>query len=234
MVNNVIQGLICEPCKWVIVPGQAQGHLNDQHSRVHLDQDLFRAALTELEVSDRLPNPPEIGIFPEIVGLAVQHGYACCHCDKALGTIGSMEKHHRHCHPNQPLPKAWSRCHFQQLHPQHAKTIFQIKPRNMPGPTWVDTMINDIRQEMKEVTRINPYERNSRAISPWNLTTQWHKHVAEFEPSELRGLIAMPIEQEFPGLIKAVRAYFVKATSLIEQTDVLVLQRLNSPDPKKE
>jgi hypothetical protein len=105
--------------------------------------------------------------------------------------------------------------------------MFQIQPQDVPGPTWVDSMIDTIHQEMSEVTQIEPYERNSCAISPWHLTTKWHKHIAGFLTLELCGLIAMPKEEEFPGLIHVVQAYFSKATDLIEHTDELVLQRLN-------
>ena len=137
---NIIQGLVCEPWKWLIRPAQAQGHLNEQHSKVHLDQDLFQAALMELDVSDKLPDPPEIGIFPEIVGLAVQLGYTCYHCDKALSTIGSMEKHHHHSHPNQPLPDTWSQCHFQHL--------WSLNEPYQPRDHLLTTILNDDHQHL--------------------------------------------------------------------------------------
>jgi hypothetical protein len=84
-------------------------------------------------------------------------------------------------------------------------------------------MIDTIHQEMSEVTWIEPYEHNSCAISSYHLTTKWHKHIARFSTLELCGLIVMPKEEEFPGLIHAVQAYLSKATDLIEYTDELVL-----------
>jgi hypothetical protein len=95
-------------------------------------------------------------------------------------------------------------------------------------------MIDKIRQEMSAVTHIQPCGRNARAISPWNLTTKWHKHISHFQSVELQRLIAMPKDEEFPGLVQVVRAYFSKATDLIEHMYELVLQQLNSPNPTKE
>jgi hypothetical protein len=86
---------------------------------------------------------------------------------------------------------------------------------------------------MAVVTYIKPYECNTRAISPWHLTTKWYKHIMGFPTLELCALITM-LKEEYPGLITAIRAYFSQATDLIVHTDMLVLWHLNSPDPQKE
>ncbi|KAJ7810885.1 hypothetical protein B0H14DRAFT_3756332 [Mycena olivaceomarginata] len=50
---------------------------------------------------------------------------------------------------------------------------------------------------------------------------------------ELRSLVAMPKDDELPWLHELVYDYFSMATGLIESTDELVLQTLNSTDPEK-
>jgi hypothetical protein len=117
VVNNVISALICEPCKWAIKPGQVQGHMNDTHHEagVHIDADQLQEALELLDVSETLPEAPKGQIFPEIVGLAIQEGFQCHHCDKAQGASSSMEKHHRQHHLDQPLPNAWPKCYLQHI-----------------------------------------------------------------------------------------------------------------------
>ena len=236
VVNNVVRALICEPCKWALAPHMAQGHMDETHSEanVTIDKKRFREALESLEVSDKLPTPPAVGVYPEVVGLAISQGLSCKHCDKALGTKRSMGEHHREHHVGVPMPKSWESCDLQQYHPHHAKTMFQILRRGSGKATWVDDMIQDIRESMSKVTQVTPQERNARAISPWLLATKWDKHIAGFPVEELRSLIATPKEREFPGLIRCVRDYFERATDLIDHTDELVLQRLNSPDPTKE
>jgi hypothetical protein len=236
VVNNVMRCLICEPCGWAMVPDMAQGHLDETHKGcgIVIERAIFEEAMELLDVGDALPVPPTSGIYPQIVGLLVLEGFGCGHCDKALGTKGSMEKHHRASHPEVPPPKTWKACDLQQFHPNHAKTMIQIRRRGSQVQTAVDDMIANIRKEMAEVTLVQPYERNARAISPWILTTKWDKHIAGFDVAELRALVAMPKKEEFPGLIEAVRHYFEQATDLIDHTDELVLQHLNSPDPEKE
>ncbi|KAF8126882.1 hypothetical protein K438DRAFT_1790273 [Mycena galopus ATCC 62051] len=77
---------------------------------------------------------------------------------------------------------------------------------------------------------------NARMIAPWLLRNGWHR---ELEPhkehvAELRELVSMPKGSEFPWLQKLVQAYFTQATELMDATDTLVLQRLNSSDTDKQ
>ena len=62
------------------------------------------------------------------------------HCDKALSTIGSMEKHHHHSHPNQPLPDTWSQCHFQHL--------WSLNEPYQPSDHLLTTILNDDHQHL--------------------------------------------------------------------------------------
>ncbi|KAH7918103.1 hypothetical protein BV22DRAFT_985743, partial [Leucogyrophana mollusca] len=77
--------------------------------------------------------------------------------------------------------------------------------------------------------------QDSRMVSPWLLTTKWHKHTEGHDVDGLRKLVAFPKGEEpaTRGLTKAVESYYQAATGLLEHTDELVLQRLNSPDPAK-
>ncbi|KAJ6562794.1 hypothetical protein DFH09DRAFT_1478863 [Mycena vulgaris] len=80
---------------------------------------------------------------------------------------------------------------------------------------------------------------NARMISPWLMLmrTGWHEHVQPFkdEIPELRHLVSMPS----PGdkmycLHDRVKEYLTNAMVLLDATDELVLQHLNSPDPDKK
>jgi hypothetical protein len=79
----------------------------------------------------------------------------------------------------------------------------------------------------------NTVTPNSRMISPWLMRVGWHLYVKEHDAQQLCDLVAMPKAPEFPGLQTAIQQYFERATALIEQTDELVLQRLNTADPVK-
>ncbi|KAJ7021731.1 hypothetical protein C8F04DRAFT_1313341 [Mycena alexandri] len=77
---------------------------------------------------------------------------------------------------------------------------------------------------------------NARMISPWLMRNGWHKHLEPYRKhdDELIRLASVPSDDEIPGLRKAVASYFTEATNLIEHTNEVVLQRLNSADPNKD
>ncbi|KAG2126628.1 uncharacterized protein EDB93DRAFT_1096999 [Suillus bovinus] len=93
-----------------------------------------------------------------------------------------------------------------------------------------------MRQEMAEATRVEQVPQEKRMVSPWLLTTKWHEHVAGYDVAALRMLVALPKADDhtMPNLMQAVEEYFESALVLLDITDELILQRLNSPDPLKD
>ncbi|KAJ7865473.1 hypothetical protein B0H14DRAFT_3599389 [Mycena olivaceomarginata] len=77
---------------------------------------------------------------------------------------------------------------------------------------------------------------NSRLISPWLMRNGRHKLIEPYRDhiDELIQLASVPSKDEFPALHAAISAYFTYACDLIEHTNEVVLQRLNSADPEKE
>ncbi|KAJ7105805.1 hypothetical protein C8R44DRAFT_942367 [Mycena epipterygia] len=78
---------------------------------------------------------------------------------------------------------------------------------------------------------------NARMISPWLMRTRWHEHILPYRPhsAELRELVAIPNSHDpLAALHESVTQYFFRATALIDGTDELVLQKLNSKNPDKD
>lgn len=75
---------------------------------------------------------------------------------------------------------------------------------------------------------------NARMVSPWLMRTGWHKHILGKSVKSLCQRVSYPVEDIYSGLHEAIAIYFNKATALIDVTDTLVLQILNSPDPAKK
>ncbi|KAJ6533923.1 hypothetical protein DFH09DRAFT_1092298 [Mycena vulgaris] len=80
---------------------------------------------------------------------------------------------------------------------------------------------------------------NAQMISPWLMLmrTGWHEHVQPFkdEIPELRHLVSMPSPRDkMYCLHDRVKEYLTNAMVLLDATDELVLQHLNSPDPDKK
>lgn len=237
VVNSNLRCLICESCQCALTPIQVQPHLSYSHANahIHIDPKLFESAVKAMDVLSMLPPVPDSGSFPQVQGLKLFQGIGCEFCVKPFGETSGMLKHHRENHSHEPIPRHWRIAFYQQFHPKYARTLFEVVPKTSHQSTTIDDLIANLQEDLLPatsdvvVTRARP-----RMISPWLRTTKWHEHVAPFPVAELRALVATPKKEELPGLALSIQFYFARATKLIETTDELVLQYLNSPDPAKE
>ncbi|KAI5980514.1 hypothetical protein EDD15DRAFT_2188573, partial [Pisolithus albus] len=101
----------------------------------------------------------------------------------------------------------------------------------------VDQLLKELDQQLKTVQ----VPTDGRLITPWLLTTRWNEWAKWYKKptEELRALVSLPqpslpAEENYSELYDSIRSYFEEAAMLIDTTDELVLQRLNSPDPAKE
>ncbi|KIK10396.1 hypothetical protein PISMIDRAFT_20449, partial [Pisolithus microcarpus 441] len=101
----------------------------------------------------------------------------------------------------------------------------------------VDELLKELDQQLKTVQ----VPTDGRLITPWLLTTRWNEWAKWFKKptEELRALVSLPQsslpdEEHYKPLSEIIQLYFEDALALIDTTDELVLQRLNSPDPSKE
>lgn len=106
----------------------------------------------------------------------------------------------------------------------------QVKDSNV----LASRLMEELDKELENVQ----VPRDHRLATPWLRTTRWHEYMAETGCStdQLRRWIALPQREEtdYKDLHDLVECYFQQALELIESTDELVLQRLNSPDPVKK
>ncbi|KAF8238364.1 hypothetical protein L208DRAFT_1375265 [Tricholoma matsutake] len=74
---------------------------------------------------------------------------------------------------------------------------------------------------------------NACLVSPWLMQTGWHTHVQPYDVSQLHKPVMMPDADLFVGLHDTILAYGNHATDLLDETDELVLQQINTADPEK-
>jgi len=240
VVNTILRCLICEHCGVAICPAHAQGHLHNKHPlcKFKIDEEQFQMAVDEMDVEEELPEiagggPP----MPEFAGLQCHKGLLCKHCNKVVGTESSMAKHYTNDHAEVQKPKIFEEVDYQQLHQGSGsgRTIFQVElqPRKDVPPDAV--LVARLRAETDKAFEedIDISDVNSQGINPWLLTTKWHLHVDGYEVAHLQGLVKPLHEKEAPRLVQLVEEYYINATALIDQTDDLTLQHLNTPDPAK-
>ncbi|KAG1761224.1 hypothetical protein EDD22DRAFT_954205 [Suillus occidentalis] len=126
-------------------------------------------------------------------------------------------------------------CKVQQLDRGAHKQFWRVADTKETSCDYQE-VIDKMRNEMVEVTRVEQVPRDKWMISPWLLITKWHEHVAGHDVMTLRGLVGIPKADDptMVNLIDVVEQYFESTLVLLDTTDELILQRLNSPDPSKE
>ena len=97
----------------------------------------------------------------------------------------------------------------------------------------IEELMKNLNKELENIQ----VPVDQRLVTPWLRITHWHEFVAGsgFSTDSLRQSIGFPQPDEVycQNLHNIVECYFQQALELIETTDELVLQRINSPDPIK-
>jgi hypothetical protein len=235
VVDADLRVLCCLICQVAFPPDHVSSHIDSAHPGLQVDENQYSQAISEMEIAMILPNGIIGGRSNKAYrGLKVYDGIACDACTFVCGSKDWMRKHHQTEHSSLILPKQWSSCKMQQLNKGGNKRFWQVANDKEPLHDYQE-VIERLRREMKEVTRVEQIPQEKRMVSPWLMTTKWHEHVAGHDISMLRKLVEIPKADDatMPHLQQAVEAYFRHAQTLLEVTDELILQRLNSPDPVK-
>ncbi|KAI6139459.1 hypothetical protein BKA82DRAFT_4364894 [Pisolithus tinctorius] len=252
-VNKEFLCLVCTSCKITIPRTNMTNHIATNHSIMNVDQIQLNGALSETNVASVLPT--EIRGPRDIVqGLAVWDAFSCDHCPKIYTTEQKIQDHHQREHKNITAPRAWRMCRAQSMNAQGYGThhiLWEVKEPAVADAKDISTgaLANSLLKELEQDFCIPPQanqdfcippqaNQDERMITPWLMTTRWHEYLATapHEVETLRNLVAIPKDNDetLPGLRLAVTQYFKHALDLLDTSNELVLQRLNSPDPVKE
>jgi hypothetical protein len=235
VVNRALNSLICEPCKVAVTPAHVQGHLDTAHKgcSMKINSEAFADAVEAMEVSENLPQTPTGPDLQEFAGLELHSGLRCRACPAIANGMNAMGVHYSKFHRGLVKPKDFPSVHFQRLNNGVGSSAkFEVRRRKLKAPSPDEVLIATIRTETDKAfaKELDPSHLNARAVSPWLLSTKWHLHVAGHIPEKLMSLVKPPQQ---PRLVGLVRRYFEEAADLIDHTDDLVLQHLNTPDPAK-
>lgn len=174
----------------------------------------------------------------QYTGLKVHSVSGCPHCPYAV-TKKKVQAHLKKEHANLGN-KVEEGVMTQVLNPSNTWSHFRIKPHptkdlEQEGNKYMDLGQESRNFDWKSFVKSNSKQLpNARLVSPWLMCTRWDEHVLGKNLEELSMLVALPKENEFHGLAKVVKAYFDKATDLLDAVDELVLQHLSSAHPTKE
>ena len=238
-INTRLNLFICLECQSAQTGAYILTHLTKKHSHLGITSDQrynLDMLAKQADISKEFPDLSNATtVLEPFAGLAISPSLGCPHCLYSA-SAKPLSRHMTSCHPalpNGPVLDVW----VQQLTKGGgAHGLLRVQePHSVALETSSD---NDLLNQIKDFDWHNHSSDglpNARLISPWLLRTGWHHYIQGFDPVQLCDIAGVSKnDQEFPGLYDTVLEYFESATDLLDQTDELVLQKINSSDPDKE
>ncbi|KAI6011474.1 hypothetical protein EDC04DRAFT_2609873 [Pisolithus marmoratus] len=211
VVDPKLKALCCKFCQIGLIPGDVLGHIHGQHKGLLVNKKDLDEVLANLEVCKDIPEPCYDRVGPPFKGLKVSIGRGCQMCSFASSSNKYIQTHYQKQHSGTPMPNEFPDCKMQQLS-SSGKGHCQFQVQDSIPPIDMDPetdFIMDLREEM------------GQAFPPDDMAARPGRNSKQDDDKLL------------PGLKEAVRQYFDEVLSLLQIMDELVLQHLNSPDPKK-
>ncbi|KAJ3717678.1 hypothetical protein C8R42DRAFT_723900 [Lentinula raphanica] len=245
-VNTSLHLLVCIECGSAFSTKGINRHLSRTHQ-----YSVSASVVTQLqEINqhlDLLSEYPDLNndqVYPEFSGLKLHNNiFGCPSCYLNSTSAQVVLQHLKDHHPSSsllPIPVCG-----QYINKGTTKTILRIYPKNPTPPTLAemrvehDSSFKSIEAELIafdwQSQRTGQPLPNAQKIHPFLIRTQWHIHVSNFDPEELRSLVKAPAVDEYPMVQQAIHAYFLDCTKLLslDKTHISVLEILNSPEPNK-
>lgn len=217
-------------------PKEVHSHLKSAHpiAGFTIDDVQLEQAIEDLDIAPDFPIMSGTD-YDEFAGLNLSQGIYCMHCSKVMGTTGSASTHYSNVHRGTAKPKNLPTGYYQQLRTGQDRGLFRVKPRARNAISADQTLVESLRAETDKAftEAMGVSHLNARAVAPWLLTSKWHVHADGYDPAELMALVKPLTKRENFTLVQLVDRYFRDATDLIDHTDELILQHLNTPDPTK-
>jgi Orsellinic acid/F9775 biosynthesis cluster protein D len=236
-INTTVCLFICLACGIGHTSTGVFEHLKRKHAHVgiaHEDKGHIHNLIEQADISPTYPciASSQTPCKP-ISGITIQNCAGCPYCPYTASK-DAVRKHLKKEHSEQTgTPE--NNIFAQVINPGVTKILFRVMP---PVSTATVTAgHSSIRQDLEEFnwkSFARPVNTtNPRLISPWLMRTRWHLHVQGYDIDKLCALVAVPVDDEFPGLQKHLLQYLESATDLLDYTDELVLQKINTADPEK-
>lgn len=235
-IQSRLRILICNTCQSALLPTSVARHFSEKHkgTAVQVDQKQIIAIATQWNLCKEMPIVK--GPVIQIGGLPLIDGCVKCPICSGVFSRTTMPSHHSSQHPDTPTPSFATLLpiHAQQLNKGQHKTLFEV----IVIPTFHEPAVSNIILEHLRTSRDNimtqysPSTLDARALSPWMQYTGWQSHVQPFQSPELIALVGMPRKDEtaLGKLAAAVTAIYDAGYKQIDQTNIIVLQKLKSDD----
>ena len=208
--NDSLYCLICEDCGCGVQPHEVRSHLSTSHPTAgfKVNNEELQQAIEDLDIEPSFPDLNSDIVYEEFAGLTLHVGIYCQECPKVMGTSGSANVHYSTAHIGITKPKNLPTGYYQKLRRGTNGALFRVNPRSKSVMSSDEVLVEQLRAETD-------------------------KNFADILEAELMALVKPLTKQENLRLVDLVNKYFRDACNLIDQTDELTLQYLNTPDSAK-
>lgn len=226
---------ICLDCQSSFTTDSVLSHLKREHTRLSLKPRELKINLENIaKVANIAAELPTIeGTVPAFAGLKVHKSTGCPFCPYAA-SLRVVQNHMNQKHPSMTGVPMMD-ISVQVLNSGISKSYFRVVIPVEQGCTIQSKLVQELVEfDWKATSGQNSADLNARMISPWLMRTGWHLYADGKDPKQLKAYVSMPQQGEFDGLHTNILEYCDYATNLMDSTDELVLQRINTSDPTKE
>ena len=237
-IQPVIRALICIPCDCALTCKTLSNHIHDCHPNIasHIPTTLLDHITNKYNIVHTLPNIT--GPIPPIDGLTVRTGLVECPECKRIYSRDSLRAHHSKDHSGVARGhlKDLRNVHVQRLNSGSHKSYFEVFPTCAPNQIIgnENLLLHMRKARDSTIESYSPDKLDARVITPWLRAVHWYDHVQSFTTNTLRELVEMPSKGDpLYNLKDGVLNLFEMAYRIIPDTDLLILQRLNTDDALK-
>ncbi|KIY47252.1 hypothetical protein FISHEDRAFT_74836 [Fistulina hepatica ATCC 64428] len=238
ILQQQLQLPVCMKCKCLFKPTTIGRHLQKIENMMVDNQDL-KDALFALGANSDFP-PLPTAVVPPYASVRIEPAWKCSLCPHITRnqTLRHRQQHLTTKHQGQGVLEeiqcqAFSKeVVFQVQTIANTPSVTVIRPRHT-APSTFDVPAEIAMLDTQPIRfDTNITNVNNRNVTPWLKTTGWHLFIGDHPVKPLLQWTDSPKVGEFNSLSVAVKAYFLHAYSLIDETDLLTKQLLDTPDPQ--
>lgn len=236
-INTKHKLLLCLSCAIAVIPSQLKSHLSKDHIKYEdSNKKAIISLLTACGVDLKTLPMLHLSITSAIEGLPIYQGHPCPSCLTVGSTFESLKSHMRQMHSGVAYPPDDHLVFCQQLKMGSHNNMIRIDdPQNLPSRFTTADILDQALALMNAPSSSTTQPSNDpREFCPWLRHVRWQDLCLGKDIAQLVALVAHPKNEEFPSLLEGLLFLLRLASTKMDCTSELILQRLNTPKPIDE
>lgn len=234
--------LLCTTCGYAYGAKAAKAHMTQQHKeqKYKIKDNEWNAAITACNIRSQIPQPPSHPI-PPLYGLPCHNSWKSNIPSKRSPAIPQIYSNSHNFNAylktynkTQPDDKQFKKedvklvkCVSQKFNKNQDNFLFEVIHAPLPLANS-DAAFLEAKDLMNTEFTFSAVPADSRNIGSWESKSELYKIIGKHKASSVMALVAVPKDNEFPGLVTAVEEYINACAGMIPSSSILVRQYLRS------